>query len=144
VICCDANTVGCARWLVRWLLTTPTPLDGANISTRKPEINTIFTRVRFATWLASNASLVTIVAYMAVSSNCTERLVLNSHARDVRRCFLGRNSDMRNKGALSGRLILLEVEGVENGNRGADGKSLPQKSLFEHTVRRYMCVHPKI
>jgi len=51
---------------------------------------------------------------------------------------------MRNKGALSGRLILLEVEGVENGNRGADGKSLPQKSLFEHTVRRYMCVHPKI
>lgn len=69
MICCDANTVvGCARWLVRWLLTTTTPLDGAIIGTRKPKINTIFTRVRLAAWLASNTPLVTIVAYVAVIS----------------------------------------------------------------------------
>lgn len=86
-------------------MTATTPLDGAIISTRKPEINTIFTRVRLVAWLASNAPLVTKVAYIAVSSNCTGRLVLNSHARDVRRSFFGRNSDMRRKGALSGRLI---------------------------------------
>jgi hypothetical protein len=95
VICCGLSSAGCARWLIRRLLTAP--FNWAVICTCKPEIDTILARGRLGvTCSTSNAPLVAeITCSASVETVQGERFKSHKHGMyagaslgDVRTCVM--------------------------------------------------------